>query len=224
MSGFAPGKGKKYRYSYRIISPAGERGLQFSDGRIAVAFTIDEAAVVFRLQNTTKEPLSILWERASIGVDSSFSRVRHASDLYAVAADNLPFVLPPGGFVRDLVIPWNNISFDGTVWRETDLFATSDAGLEKVRAQILSSRGKRLRVVLPIQFANDTHEYAFVFEVSNVTETRWRDVVPTQREPKPPKSGGTTATIDTLTLALVGIGFVALVAFFAFAEKAPIQE
>jgi len=223
-SQFMPGSGKKHAYRYRLTAPQPDRQLIFEDERISVRFTIDEAAVQFRLQNKTSGVARIQWDRVVMGVGGEFQRVRHATDLYALDLDPRPFPLPSGGFVRDLMMPNGGIYYDGRTWVERPLFPTVDEDQDSLRRAIMGNVGRNIRIVLPVQFADHSVEYDFEFTVDNVSRIEWKDYVVVTREPRPPSpSKEVKKTELTLTAAIV-VGFLATFALFVSAEKSPPSE
>lgn len=223
-STFTPGVGRKFSYSYRLVSPTQSRGLFFQDGRVRFQFAIDEAAVTFRLQNTTDQPIHLMWGEASMAVNNRATRVRHASDLYSDSIAGGTFTLPPQGFVRDLVMPASNIRSNETSWVETDLFPTTDRGNDRRRQQILRNVGKQLKFFLPVRFGEEVVRYEFGFEVTSVTEIRWRDYTPVTREPAPPRPETEPSRYDKVTVALVAVGFLSIFVFLMRADKTPPAE
>ncbi len=223
-SQFVPGIGKKYVYSYRMTSPVADKEMVFQDGRIAVSFSIDEAAVLFRLENRTDRTMHILWDEVVIGVDGRFTRVRHAPDFYVDSLYGTSFPLPGRGFMRDLLIPAGNINFSEGRWVETPLFPTVDNRSDSIRALIMGSQGKQVRVVLPIRFQSGRVDYEFAFAVDTVNEIAWRDYVPVQREPRPPVVSRTKSRDQlALTVAIV-VGFLGMFALLIGADKDPPSE
>ena len=223
-SQFVPGAGKKYVYSYTMVAPVPDRQLVFEDDRIAVNFTIDEAAILFRLQNKTDRAVRILWERVVMGIGGRFDRVRHATDLYADSLDTRPFPLPARGFVRDLLLPYLSIRHDGQRWVEKPLYRTVDEHDDSLRTLIVGNIGKRLRVVLPLEIAGAITEYDFEFEVTGVDEISWREWAPLPREPRPPATPkGLSKQEQTVTIAII-VGFLAMFALLVSADKKPPSE
>lgn len=223
-SQFTPGAGRKYLYRYTMTRPVNDAEMIFQDDRIGVRFTIDEGAVLFRLQNRTDRIIRILWDKVVIGVNGRFQRARHATDLYADSLDVRPFPLPGQGYIRDLILPAGNIRIRKGRWVERDLFATVDNGTDSIRARILANTGRQVRVLLPIQDQSQITEYEFEFVVRSVVEVPWREYAPAPRDPNPPDlPRPRTKDQQTVTIAIV-VGFLAMFALLISADKDPPSE
>lgn len=218
-SGYTPGQGAKYQYTYAMVAPTPAADLTYRDERMIVQFRPDEAAMKFQLQNLSDRELTIDWERASIGVEGRFYAVKHASTLYSDSGGRSSIVLPPMGYMRDLVIPAEHIRFDGERWVETDLLPTTDQGDPTTRAAIRGSLGKQVSVILPLRFGEESALYEFAFRVTAVRTIAWRDYEPVQRVPAPPMSQRTTGTLDQMTVAVIALGVLGFAAFVLTMSK-----
>ncbi len=221
---YSPGQGTKYQYTYSMVAPSVSADLTHRDERIIIQFRPDDAALKFQVQNLSDQELSIDWSRASIGVEGRFSAVRHASSLYSDSGAAGSFLLPPMGYMRDLVMPYENIRFDGERWIESDLLPTTDNANEALRSMIRGSVGKQVSVILPFRFGSQEMTYEFAFRVSAVRPIAWRDVRPVQRVPAPPVTKRTSGTLDQVTLAVIALGVLGFVAFTLSLSKNPPSE
>ena len=217
--GFRPGAGTKYQYTYAMVAPTQSAELAHQDDRIIIQFRPDEAAMRFQLQNVSDVEMSVDWSRASIGVEGRFYPARHSTTLYHDSADGPSVILPPLGYIRDLVIPVENVGFDGERWSEKDLLPTVDAGEPALRAAIRGSVGKQISVILPLRFGEDEVIYEFAFRVTSVRPISWRDYRPTPRVPAPPFVRRPSGTIDQLTVAVIALGVLGFAAFVLSVSK-----
>jgi hypothetical protein len=223
-SGYTPGQGGKYQYAYAMVAPSTSADLTHRDERIIIQFRPDDAAMKFQLQNLSEQELTVVWDRASIGVEGRFSPVRHASSLYGDSAVSGSFLLPPMGYMRDLVMPAENIRFDGERWVEADLLPTTDRGEDALRTEIRRSVGKQVSVILPLRFGQEEVTYEFAFRVSAVRSIAWRDHRPVPREPSPPVVKKSSSQIDQVTLAVIAVGVLGFVAYTLSLSKNPPTE
>jgi hypothetical protein len=222
---FSPGTGAKYQYTFRMVRPAEDRNLIYRDDSLIVQFRFDEAAVRFQLQNLAHQNLGLQWDKAALGVNGRFYPVRHAGNLYGDSADAAKSqLLPPFGFVRDLLIPRENISFDGRRWVEQDLLPTTDNDSKALRESILKSPGQTVTVLLPLTFGAVQKEYRFDFKIDTVRAIAWRDYKPMKRAPAPPNVARSSTTIDQLTAAVLTVGVLGFAAFLLTAKKSPPTE
>lgn len=218
-SRFSPGVGSKYQYTYTMVAPAQSRDLTYQDERIIVQFRPDEAAVKFQLQNVSDVELTVDWTRASLGIEGRFYPVRHATTLYGDSMRVTSMILPPLGYVRDLVIPSENIRFDGERWVEEDLLPTVDSNDPLLRSTIRGSVGKQISVILPLRFGEREELYEFAFRVSSVRAIAWRDYRPATRVPAPPVVHRSSGAIDQVTLAIIALGVLGFAAFVLSVAK-----
>lgn len=218
-SGFRPGVGTKYQYTYAMVAPVAAADLTFRDERIIIQFRPDEAAFKFQLQNVSDEEMMVDWSRASLGVEGRFYPVRHATTLYSDSVSGSSILLPPFGFLRDLLLPSENIRFDGAVWVETDLLPTVDAEDPQLRAAIRGSVGKQVSVILPLTFGGREEIYEFAFRVTSVRTIAWRNYRPVTRIPAPPVLQKPAGPLDQVTVAIIALGVLGFVAFIVSVAK-----
>lgn len=224
-SQFRPGEGDKYEYSYKMTYPAENRNLLFQDDSIIIQFKFDEAAIRFQLQNISESNLTINWERTSMNLSGRYFSVRHSDNLYT---DSLKFsssvLLPPLGYVRDLIIPRDNIYFDGQKWIEEDLLPTVDENSSAVRELIRQSIGRRIGLLLSLRFEQKERNYEFDFQVDTVRHIAWNDYIPTQRVPAPPISKHGVPVLDQVTTAIIAVGMLGFSAYVLAVKKNPPSE
>lgn len=222
---FSPGKGTKYAYTYKMVYPIESDEMLFQDDSIIVQFKFDEAALRFQLQNIAESDVRIAWDKAALSINGQYFAVRHADNLYTdtslVAYSTL---IPSMGYVRDLVIPRNNIYFDGDRWVEVDLLPTVDNNNPALRNEIVQSVGKPVTFLLPLEFNGIQKNYEFEFHVADVKQIPWKDYVPTQRVPAPPIAPKSISTADKLTAAIVTVGILGFSAYLLTVKKSPPTE
>jgi|GEM_PF-751987 len=211
--------GNKYRYQYKLTSPAEDSSLVFRDEFIYVQFKIDDAAIKFQLQNISPDPLEIYWSKASIGVNGRFFPVRHSTNLYAESlfCNTYPLI-PSLGYTTDLVMPAGGIYYDGTKWKETDLLPTADRNSREEREKIERLVGTPLTLMLPVQVGETAKEYRFTFVVSSVTQIPWDRYLPPRRPP-PPIPQRPMLTTDQMIVAGVVVGVIGLAAYWLTLRK-----
>src|SRR5262245_22464984 len=75
--------GVNYIYAYSLKEPVKSDQLIFRDNYVYIQFTMDAAAVSFQLQNVSEAPMSIMWEKVSLGVNKRIFQVRNTSTFYS---------------------------------------------------------------------------------------------------------------------------------------------
>ncbi len=218
------GRGTKYQYTYALVAPFESSSTLFQDDSIKVQFIIDESAIRFQLQNISSSNLTVHWNRVSVGIDNQYHVVRHSIDFYSdTTRPNVTALIPPAGYVKEIVIPEENVKFDGTSWVETDLFPTTDRGRTAEARKIAQNVGKEIVLLLPLQFGDIERDYRFDFRVVSVTPIAWSDYQPPRRtppvQPKQPLSMG-----DEITTAFISVGLLGFVAFMVSLKKDPVAE
>lgn len=141
---FTPGSGNKYQYLYSLVYPVRTDNLLFRDDSVIIQFKFDEAAIRFQLQNISSSTIHIVWNKVSLHQNGRFVSIRHADNLYTDRLDtNASVLLPPLGYIRDLVIPRNHISFNGKEWVEDDLFLRLIIGMLLCARILRTARGSK---------------------------------------------------------------------------------
>ena len=218
-SRFTPGVGSKYQYTYSMVAPTESADLTYKDERIIIQFRPDDSAMKFQLQNVSEVELIMDWRHAALGIEGRFYPVRHATTLYSDSTGGGSMILPPLGYVRDLMIPSENLRFDGERWLEEDLLPTVDRNDSALRAAIRASVGKQISVILPLRFGEQEMLYEFAFRVSSVRTIAWRDYRPEKRVPAPPVVQRSSGAIDQVTVAVIALGVLGFVAFVLSVAK-----
>ncbi|NUN68127.1 MAG: hypothetical protein HUU02_00270 [Bacteroidetes bacterium] len=179
--------GTDYIYSYSMLQPEQKKELVYSDGSISATFTIDAAAVIFDLHNLTDQQLSIVWERVSLGVNRRTYSVRNVNTFYSMGhATPQPLVVPPQGFLRETVIPWQHVNYENGAWKERDLFPTNDSGTQRLKGMIERSAGSEITLVLPLRIGKVVMDYTFIFKVDSVTPLPPGTALPERERPPMP--------------------------------------
>lgn len=179
--------GIRYVLTYTMEQPIQNNELKFRDDNIDIQFFIDAAAVTFQLQNNSDQQMSVAWDRVSFGVNKRSYSVRNNSTFYSMGhATPQPLVVPPQGFLRETVIPWQHIYFEKGRWVEKDLFLTHDSGSQKIKGVIESSVGNEISLVLPVRIGKLVMDYSFTFKVAAATPLPANTAPPEkERPPKP---------------------------------------
>ena len=189
-----------------------------------VQFKMDEAALKFQLQNLSQSNLTVDYSKASLAIDHQAHPVRFSRTLYHdTSANRSSVAIPPLAFVRDLLIPYDNVFNNGRKWIEVDLLPTTDNNSELMRKSILGRKGKTtVSVVLPVYFGTQAKTYTFDFQVSDVKKIPWREYVPSKRVPAPPEPK--PHMLDQVTTAVLAVGVLGFTAFLVSVRKDPPTE
>jgi hypothetical protein len=223
-SPFIPGSGNKYRYVYKMVYPIRSSNLKFQDDSIIVQFKFDDAAVQLQLQNISDSNITLDWDKVSLGINNRFYRVRHASTMYVDTVRSNTSMMPPLGYLRDLVIPHENIYNDGDTWVETDLLPTVDRRSPSLQDAIKKNVGQKLSLMLPIQFGSTTRNYVFNFQVDAVKQIAWKDFTPVKRVPASPKTENKGRALEHVTTAVIVVGVLGFSAYVLSIKKNPPVE
>ena len=223
-SQFAPGKGNKYQYTYKLMYPVENSDLLFQDDSVIIQFKIDEAAIRFQLQNISESYLAIDWDKASMNIQGRYFAVRHVSNLYYDSSSSISILLPPLGYLRDIAIPRDNIYSNGDRWVETDLLPTTDHKSVELQESIKKSTGRRIGLLLPVTFGSKVKNYEFDFQVDSVRQIQWKDYDPLQRVPAPPNPMHSVLGLDNVTTAIIAVGILGFSAYVLSIKKNPPSE
>ncbi|MFZ4620525.1 MAG: hypothetical protein ACOYNS_08195 [Bacteroidota bacterium] len=181
--------GTNYLYTYKMTQPVVNDQLMFKDNYIIIQFSFDQSAVSFQLQNVSQASMSIVWEKVSLGVNKRIYSVRNTSNFYSMtSAPPIPTVIPPLGYIRETMIPRDNIFMDKDQWVEKDLFLSNDRNNAKLKKAITGYVGGEITLSIPVKIGEIVTDYAFTFNVSKVTPLPSKLLPPVKERPAAPKS------------------------------------
>lgn len=219
------GMGSKYRYQFKMVAPTRSNDMLYQDDSLIIQFRFDESAIKFQLQNLSESDLSIDWEKTSIGIDNRYYSVRHSSDFYGdTVLRKVSVVIPPVGYIQDVVIPRENVYFDGEKWVEVVLLPTTDQNSQALKQSILRSVGRTVSLLLPMKFGQTIKKYRFEFAVASVNLLAWSTYVPAKRMPLPPSRPKQAVKPDYLTTGIIVGGIVGFSALILTRKKDPATE
>jgi hypothetical protein len=205
-----------------MIYPAKNSKLLFQDDSIIIQFKFDDAAIQFQLQNISDAPVTLDWDKASLGINGRYFGVRHASNLYADTIRSNSIIMPPLGYLRDVIIPRENIYNDGDRWVEVDLLPTTDQRSLQRQEGIKKNVGQKISLLLPMMFGATIRNYKFDFQADAVKQIAWKDFTPVKRVPAPPKIVHTG--LDNVTTAIIVVGVLGFSAYALSVKKNPASE
>jgi len=223
-SQFSPGSGNKYQYIYKMVSPMKNSNLLFQDDSIIIQFKLDDAAIQFQLQNISQSNITLDWGKASVGISNRYFPIRHASNFYGDTSRSNSIIMPPLGYLRDVIIPRDNIYDNGEKWVELDLLPTTDHRSLPLQESIKKNVGQRISLMLPMMFGSAVKNYKFDFQVDTVKRIAWKDYAPLKRLPAPPKSGHVVTALDNVTTAVIMVGVLGFSAYVLSIKKNPPSE
>ncbi len=181
--------GTNYLYTYRMTQPVTSDQLLFKDNYITIQFNFDQSAVSFQLQNISGASMSVVWEKVSIGVNKRTYSVRNTSNFYSMtSAPPMPTVIPPLGYIRETMIPRDNIFMEKGQWVEKDLFLTNDRNNTKLKKAITGYVGGEVTLSIPVKIGEIVTDYAFTFNIVKVTPLPSRLLPPVKVRPPAPKT------------------------------------
>ncbi len=210
----APG-GVNYLYTYALVQPPG-RNMTFRDEYIYVQFKIDASAINFQLQNISAASLSILWDKVSMGVNKHMFAVRNSSTFYSSSnVTATAVVIPPLGYVRETVIPRENIFIRNGKWLEKELFLTNDRGEQRLSRGIKRTVGSEVTLTLPLKIGEVVVEYPFTFKIMSADPLPPDILPPAKDRPIPPKTPGLeSAGPPSFVPILIAAGIFGISAYF----------
>ena len=152
----------KYEWTFSLEKPTPSNNLFYSDGFIDIAFLINKTQIGFAIQNKTESGIKLNWDEISfISPTGTASRVIH-SGIRLIDKNNpqAPTVIPPNSKISDIVIPSENIKYEGG-WKEGRLF----------EGDYITFNGKEFSIYFPLEIKGVKKEYSFKFKtrVTKVT-------------------------------------------------------
>lgn len=218
--------GTRYVLSYTMEQPIQNSELKFRDDNIDIQFFIDAAAVTFQLQNNSDQQLSVAWDRVSFGVNRRSFSIRNNSTFYSMGhAIPQPLVVPPQGFLRETVIPWQHVYFEKGRWVEKDLFQTHDSGSQKIKGIIESSVGNEISLMLPVRIGKLVMDYSFTFKVAAANPLPSNTAPPEkERPPKPDAPVYESSIMQGYLPIFISAGILVVSIIIFTQKKAPVEE
>ena len=155
--------------SFVMTSPVASDVLSYSDGTLAIRFTVrkdltptsltpEYTGITFTLTNKTDHAITVNWARSSMVLPTGLaSPVIHEGVRFITARESqLPTVVPPRSTLKDSVVPTNNIMDTSSGW------ALRSLGLVT---------GSRFGLYLATEIEGIQHNYDFRFRASQITQT-----------------------------------------------------
>lgn len=212
-----------YMYKYALMSPASSDDLIYKDRYIIIQFKFDESAIRFQLQNVSEAPISIVWEHASISLNRRTFAVRNSATLYSFAQDPpAPVVIPPLGYVREVVIPRDRILYEDNEWKEMEMFPTQDLGSQNRKRAILRFIGSRVKFIMPVIIGEAETEYSFIFKVTDIAPLPKNTLPPKkERPPVPAMPFPTMGASQSIMPVVITTGILGVVVYLLSQKKNP---
>jgi hypothetical protein len=213
-------KGVNYIYTYAMKEPVKSDQLIFRDNYIYIQFNIDQSAISFQMQNLSGASMSIVWEKVSIGVNKRTFSVRNTGNFYSLGQEfPSSVVIPPLGYIRETIIPRENIYMEKGEWVEKDLFLTNDRGYPKVKKAIASFVGSEVTLSIPVKVGEIVVDYPFTFSVSKISALPARLLPPVKERPPVPKTPFIEAAMGSSVVPVVIAAGVLGVAIYLLSQK-----
>lgn len=214
-------KGVNYIYTYTMTLPVKSDQLIFRDNYLYIQFNIDASAINFQMQNVSGASMSIVWEKVSISVNKRTYSVRNTSNFYSNGMSApAPLVISPLGYIRETIIPRENIYMDKGKWVEKDLFLSNDHGYPRVKKAITSFVGSEITLSIPMKIGEIVIDYPFTFKVSKITPLPANLLPPVKDRPQMPKAAviEAAATSTSLVPMFIAAGILG-VAIYLLSQK-----
>lgn len=151
-----------YNYDYKILKPEPTNTMKWQNDKISVDFTINDEDISFKLSNKTKEMMRIIWDEASIVIDSNAKRLIHSGIRFMEKeASQPPTTIPPNSTINDRILPSENVFYgeQSHQWLTKSLFKARNKGMV-------------FSVYLPVQYQNNIIGYNFEFVLNEITEIK----------------------------------------------------
>jgi hypothetical protein len=208
-------KGVNYIYEYTMTQPLSKE-MTFRDNYIYIQFKIDASAINFQLQNISEASMSIVWEKVSMGVNKRIFSVRNSSTIYSLSNTlPVPVVIPSLGYVRETIIPRENISYKDGKWVEKDFFLTNDRGSKRLSVAIQKTVNSEISLTLPVKIGDVIVEYPFTFKVKAATALPSNILPPKKDRPEAPKIPMQESSVRPSYIPiLIAVGIFGISAYF----------
>jgi hypothetical protein len=215
--------GVNYIYTYTMMQPQKNDQMIFRDNYIFIQFFFDASAVSFQLQNVSEASMSIVWEKVSIGVNKRTYAVRNSSTFYSSGNAAFPMlVIPPLGYIRETVIPRENVYVEKDKWIEKEFFVTNDRGSLRYKNFITKMVGSEVTLTIPVKIGEIVIEYPFTFKVSKVSPLPSNVLPPAKERPPVPKTTLQEAgTGNNLIPILIAAGIFGVAIYLLSQKKTP---
>lgn len=212
--------GTNFVYTYTMVQPRVDTNLTFRDNYIYIQFKVDASAISFQLQNVSEASMSIAWDKTSLGVNKRIYAIRNKSTFYSLGnATPVPLIIPSLGYIRETVIPRENITYEKRKWIEKELFPTNDRGSQKLRKAISGLVGSEVTLSIPIRIGEIIVDYPFVFKVSKITPLPSNVLPPVKDRPPAPKTPVQEASVGQDIVPIIIAAGVLGVAIYLFSQK-----
>ncbi len=212
--------GTNFIYKYTMVQPDANDSLTFRDKYIYIQFKIDASAISFQLQNVSETSMSIAWDKTSLGVNKRIFAIRNKSTFYTTGnAAPTQLIIPSLGYIRETVIPRDNINYEKGKWVEKELFPTNDRGSQKMRKAITGLVGSEVTLSIPIKIGEIIVDYPFVFKVNKVSPLPSDVLPPVKDRPPAPKIPAQEASIGQDVVPIIIATGVLGVAIYLFSQK-----
>ena len=216
-------QGTNYLYAYSMTVPQKSDQLIFRDNYVYIQFNIDASAINFQMQNISAASMSIVWEKVSIGVNKRTYSVRNTSNFYSTDMSTpTPLVIPPLGYIRETIIPRENVYMEKGNWVEKELFLTNDHGYPRVKKAIVGFVGSEVTLSIPVKIGEIVVEYPFTFKVSKVTPLPAHLLPPAKERPPAPKTPFFESAIGSnIVPVVIAAGILGIAIYLLSQKKTP---
>ena len=153
-----------------LVEPAGAEANAFKGEGYSISFTPLNSysqGIGFTLQNTGKEPISIVWDECAYVDESGQSgRVMHKGVKYSVSDESqAPSVIAPGTMLTDEAVPTAHVTYSKEVgWITIPLISMMNADYSLKTAEQVT--GKRIGLYLSMKIGEKKQAQRFTFELS----------------------------------------------------------
>lgn len=218
--------GVNYIYTYTMTGPQKNDQMIFRDNYLFIQFFFDASAISFQLQNVSEASMSIVWEKVSLSVNKRTYSVRNNSTFYSSGTPTFPMlVIPPLGYIRETVIPRENVYVDKDKWVEKELFLTNDRGSLRLKKAIASLVGSEVTLTIPVKIGEIVVQYPFVFKVSKISPLPSNVLPPVKERPPVPKTSMQEAGVSSNVVPIIiAAGIFGVAIYLLSQKKAPAAD
>jgi hypothetical protein len=218
--------GVNYMYTYTMTQPQKSDQLIFRDNYLYIQFFFDASAISFQLQNVSGASMSIVWEKVSLGVNKRTFAVRNSNTFYSLGNPvPPPLTIPSLGFIRDIVIPRENVFVKNEKWVEKSFFLMNDKGSQRLKNTISGMVGSEVTLTIPVKIGEIIVEYPFVFKVSKIEPLPSNMLPPVKSRPPVPKTNLQQADAGSnLVPIVIAAGIFGVVIYLLSQKKTPAAD
>lgn len=167
------------RFGRSVVTPVSAPGERtrfvFEDSVMQVTWSPTSEVIAFKLRNKTDHSIRVIWDNAAyVDKDGESKRVMHVGIPFANRSlPQPPSVVVRGGELNDQILPTEYVDYTagspalGTTggWAQQSFWKVSGSRAQ-IEAELASTVGRRVQILLPIEIQGVINDYIFVFGIN----------------------------------------------------------